>query len=70
MQLFTESGKNATYFFPFTVDQFLMVISNYIHQKTLQDLLVSASISLLADESTDKAGHAQIAFFVRGRNID
>ena len=64
MQLFTESGKSATYFFHFTVDEFIMAISNYIQQKALQDLLVSANISLLADKSTDEAGCGQLAFFV------
>ena len=41
-----------------------MAISNYIQQKTLRDLLVSANISLLVDKSTDEARRGQLAFFV------
>ena len=58
-------AKNATYMSHFTVDELTKVISDKIEAKLLRDLLSSSDFSILTDESTDEAGRAQLAVFVR-----
>ena len=58
-------AKNATYMSHFTVNELTKLISDKIEVKLLRDLLSSTNFSILTDESSDKAGRAQLAVLVR-----
>ena len=62
---FQVMAKNASYMSKFTVDEISKLISNKIEAKFLRDLLTANDFLILTDESTDEAGRAQLAVFVR-----
>ena len=62
---FQVMAKNASYMSKFTVDEIVKLISDKIEANFLRDLLTANDFSVLSDESSDKAGRAQLAVFVR-----
>ena len=62
---FQVMAKNASYMSKFTVDEIVKLISDKIEANFLRDLLTANDFSILSDESSDEAGRAQLAVFVR-----
>ena len=62
---FQTTDKNATYLSNFTVYEFVKICSDYIKNIFLNNIVFAGEFAILSDESTDEAGRAQLARFVR-----
>ena len=62
---FQTTDKNATYLSIFTVDEFVKISSDYIKNIFLNNIVFAGEFAILTDKSTDEAGRAQLAIFVR-----
>ena len=60
---FANMGRNATYLSSATVDELIIIISDFIEERFMRDLIASGDFALLTDESTDEAGRAQMSVF-------
>ena len=61
---FQTMDKNATCLSKFTLDEFIKICSDYIEDIFLNNIVFAGEFAILMDESTDKAGRAQLAIFV------
>ena len=62
---FAESQKNATYLLANTVVQFVKIISNWMKEKTLEEIKKCQDFMLLLDESTDESDRSELYLQVR-----
>ena len=62
---FQTMDKNATYLSEFTVDEFVQICSDCIENIFLNNIVFAREFAILTDESTNEAGRAQLAIFVR-----
>ena len=53
--------KNATFLWKLTVDEFVKICSEYIEDVFLNKIVFAGEYAILMDESTNKAGRAQLA---------
>lgn len=63
----SDNHRNATYLTPNTVCKFLKVISEWILEKTLQEVRSFDHYTVLMDESTDEGNHSQLSLICRIR---
>ena len=61
---FQTMDKNATFLWKLTVDEFIKICSEYIKDVFLNKIVFAGEYAILMDESTNKAGRAQLAIFV------
>ena len=61
----SDNHKNATYLSPNMVYNFLKVISEWILEKTLQEVWSSDHYTVLMDESTDDGNRSQLSLICR-----
>ena len=60
-----STPKTATYCSAKSVEEFLKLIGDFLHDQNVTDLQQSADLTLLADESTDEADQSQLFVFAR-----
>ena len=60
-----SAPKNAPYCTTNSVEEFLKLIGEFLHDQNVTDLQLSGDFTLLADESTDEADRSQAFVFAR-----
>ena len=59
------SSARATYVLTASTDEFIRCLSDFLEQGFINRLTAAREFSLLADETTDIAGRAELAIFIR-----
>ena len=60
-----ESSTRATYLLTVSTDEFITCLSDFLEEGFINRLTAARKFSLLADETTDIAGRAELAIFIR-----
>ena len=64
-----SAPKNATYCTANSVEGFVKLIGDFLHDQNVTNLQFSGDFTLLADENTDEADQSQLSVFARYVNV-